>query len=178
MTSPPSRQFLVATFSNEQTLRCATRGLRDRGFRIHDIYTPYPVHGLDELMGVGQSRLPIATLVGGLAGGAAALAMQFYMAVFDWPLNVGGKPPNSTLAFVPITFELTILCAGLLTAAAFLIRSRLMPGARAARFADRTTEDVFALVLRRRDATFDADGARRLLLENGAAQVTLREVPR
>ena len=96
--------------------------------------------------------------------------MQFYMAVFDWPLNVGGKPPNSTLAFVPITFELTVLCAGLVTAAAFLVRSPA--GARAPaplRFADGTTEDVFALVLRRRDVTFDAGEARQLLLESGAA---------
>jgi hypothetical protein len=175
MTSAPSRRFLVATFSNEHALRSATHGLRERGFRIHDVYTPYPVHGLDELMDIRHSRLPMATLVGALAGGATALAMQFYMAVFDWPLNVGGKPPNSTLAFVPITFELTVLCAGLLTAAAFLIRCRLMPGARPRQFADRTTEDVFALVLRYRDATFDAGGAWLLLLESGATEVTVTE---
>jgi hypothetical protein len=177
MTSAP-RQFLVATFSNEDALRHAARRVRNRGCRIHDVYTPYPVHGMDELMGLRPSRLPILTLVGGLAGCAAALAMQFYMAVFDWPLNVGGKPPNSTLAFVPIAFELTVLCAGLLTAAAFLTRSRLMPGARAAQFADGTTEDVFALVLRSRDITFDSVEARCLLLETGAAQVVLKEVPR
>jgi hypothetical protein len=133
---------------------------------------------MDRLMGIRHSRLPIVTLVGGLVGCAAALAMQFYMAVFDWPLNVGGKPPNSTLAFVPIAFELTVLCAGLITAAAFLMRSRLVPGARAARFADGTTEDVFALVLRSRDVTFEAAEARRLLLDSGAAQVVLKEVPR
>ena len=137
-----------------------------------------PCTGMDELMGLAHSRLPIVTLVGGVAGCATALAMQFYMAVFDWPLNVGGKPLNSTLAFVPITFELTVLCAGLLTAAAFLTRSRLAPGARAAQFAEGTTEDVFALVLRRRDATFDADEVRRLLFESGAAQVALKEVTR
>ena len=177
MTSAP-KQFLVATFSNEDALRRAARRVRNRGCRIHDVYTPYPVHGMDELMGLRHSRLPILTLVGGLAGCAAALAMQFYMAVFDWPLNVGGKPPNSTLAFVPIAFELTVLCAGLLTAAAFLTRSRLMPGARAAQFADGTTEDVFALVLRSRDITFDSVEARCLLLESGAARVVLKEVPR
>lgn len=177
MTSP-SREYLVGSFTDEDALRRAVRALLDGGFRIHDVYAPYPVHGLDAAMGLGHSRLPFATLIGGLAGGATALAMQFYMAVFDWPLNVGGKPPNSTLAFVPITFELTVLCAGLVTAAAFLIRSRLMPGARAVQFAARTTEDVFAVVLRRRDATFDAGGAQRLLLESGAIQVTLTEVRR
>ena len=177
MTAVP-RQFLVATFSNEDAIRDAAGRLRDRGLRIHDVYAPYPVHGMDELIGIRRSRLPIMTLVGGLAGCAAAVTMQVYMAVFDWPLNVGGKPPNSTLAFVPITFELTVLFAGLVTAAAFLTTSRLMPGARAARFADGTTEDVFALVLRRRDVTVDADDARRLLLASGAVQVAIKEVPR
>ena len=177
MTVVP-RQFLVATFSNEDALRDAASRLRDRGLRIHDVYAPYPVHAMDELIGLRRSRLPIATLAGGVVGCAVALAMQFYMAVFDWPLNVGGKPPNSTLAFVPITFEITVLCAGLVTAAAFLTTSRLMPGARAARFADGTTEDVFALVLRRRDVTVAADEARRLLLASGAVQVDFTEVSR
>jgi len=177
MTSAP-RHFLVATFSNEDALRAAAREVRDRGCRIHDVYTPYPVHGMDELIGIRHSRLPVATLVGGLAGCATALAMQFYMAVFDWPLNVGGKPANSTLAFVPITFELTVLCAGLVTAAAFLTRSGLVPGASTVPFADGTTEDVFALVLRSRDVTIDVAEAGRLLLESGAAQVVLKDVSR
>ncbi len=123
-------QFLVARFSNEHDLREAVRQLRGHGFRIFDAYTPYPVHGLAELMGVRRSRLPIVSLCAALVGLGIALGFQFYAAVFDWPLNVGGKPPNSTLAFVPITFEITVLCAGLATAAAFLVRSRLLPGAR------------------------------------------------
>ena len=176
--SSASRQFLVATFSNEDALRRGAGRLRDRRVRILDIYAPYPVHGLDGLMGIRPSRLPIVTFVAGVGGAAAAMAMQFYMAVFDWPLDVGGKPLNSTLAFVPITFELTVLFAGLATAAALLVRCRLMPGARGAQFAEGTTEDVFALVLRRRDETFDADEAGRLLLESGADRVVLTEVPR
>lgn len=171
-------QFLVARFSNEHDLRDAVRRLRERGFRIFDAFTPYPVHGLAELMGVRRSRLPIASLCAGLLGLAAAIGFQFYAAVFDWPLNVGGKPLNSTLAFVPITFEITVLSAGLVTAAAFLVRSRLFPGASPVRFTEGTTEDVFALVLRRRDATFDAGEARQLLLESGARDVTLNEVSR
>ena len=152
--------------------------MRAHGFRIYDAYTPYPVHGLAELMGVRRSRLPIITLVAAVVGLAAALGFQFYAAVFDWPLNVGGKPANSTLAFVPITFEITVLCAGLATAAAFLVRSRLLPGGPPVQFAERTTEDVFALVLRRRDATFRAADACRLLVDSGARDVTLKEMAR
>ena len=112
-----------------------------------------------------------------LVGLAIALGFQFYAAVFDWPLNVGGKPANSLLAFVPITFEITVLCAGLATAGAFLVRA-VLPGGRAVQFAEGTTEDVFALVLRHRDATFDAVEARRLLIGSGARCVTLKEVSR
>lgn len=169
-------QFLVATFSNEHSLCEAVTRLRLHGFRIYDAYTPYPVHGLAELMGVRRSRLPIVTLVAAAGGLALALGFQFYAAVFDWPLNVGGKPANSMLAFVPITFEITVLFAGLATAAAFLVRSSLVPGARVVHFAEGTTEDVFAVVLRRRDTTFDAVQARRLLMESGARVVTLKEV--
>ena len=168
--------FLVATFSNEDGLREAVRQLRAREFRIYDAYTPYPVHGLAELMGVRRTRLPIVSLLAAIAGLAAALGFQFYAAAFDWPLNVGGKPANSILAFVPITFEITILCAGLATAAAFLARSGLVPGGRAVLFAEGTTEDMFALVLRHRDTAFDAAEARRLLLESGARHVTLKRV--
>jgi hypothetical protein len=173
-----SRQFLVATFASENTLRDAARRLKDSGVHIYDAYTPYPVHGLSDLIGVRPSRLPLVALAGGIAGCVGAFAMQFYMAVFDWPLDVGGKPPNSTLAFVPIAFELTILCAGLATAVAFLLRSRLVPGVGPEVFADGTNEDVFALALRRRDATFDSGETERLLLESGATQIALKEVAR
>jgi hypothetical protein len=172
------REFLVATFLDEHTLRDAVGRMRAHGFRIYDAYTPYPVHGLDEAMGLRRSRLPWVSFGAGVIGLTSALGFQFYAAVFDWPLNVGGKPMNSTLAFIPITFELTVLCAGLATAATLLLRCGLLPGARPLLFAQGVTEDVFALVLRRRDATFDAGEARRLLMESGARNVTIAEVSR
>ncbi len=170
------REFMVATFSDERMLREGLRRVTGRGFRVYDVYTPYPVHGLDDALRLRRSRLPILSLVAGLGGLVAALALELYCAVFDWPLNVGGKPANSTLAFVPIAFELTILSSGLATAAGFLARCRLFPGAGATVFAAAATDDVFALVLRRRDVTFDAGEARRLLLESGARDVSLREL--
>jgi hypothetical protein len=171
------REFVVATFAEEHGLKEAVRRMRAHGFRIYDVYTPYPVHGLPELMALRPSRLPLVSFAAGAAGLATALALQFYTSVFDWPLNVGGKPANSTLAFIPISFELTVLFAGLATALALLVRCGLRPGARPAAFAPEATEDAFALVLRRRDATFDAGEARRLLLESGARQVVVKEIP-
>ena len=170
------REFVVATFSEEHGLKEAVRLMRARGYRIYDVYGPYPVHGLPELMGLRRSRLPLLSFAAGVGGLLGALALQFYTNVIDWPLNVGGKPANSTPAFIPIAFELTVLSAGLATAAGFLARCRLAPGASASLFAEGTTEDSFALVLRRRDATFDAGEARRLLLDSGAYEVKVKEL--
>jgi ActD protein len=172
------RQFVVATFADEAGLRDAVRRVRDHGFRVYDVYTPYPVHGMDDALGLHRSRLPLVAFAAGVAGLGCALVLQFYCAVFDWPLNVGGKPANSTLAFVPIAFELTVLSAGLAVAAAFLARCRLYPGAQPVVLENGVTEDVFALALRKRDATFDAGEARRLLLESGARNITVKEIVR
>ena len=171
------RQFLVATFVDERGVREAVARLRAQGFRIYDVYAPYPIEGLDAVMGIPRSRLPMISLAAGLLGLIAALTLQFYTSVFDWPLNVGGKPTASTLAFVPIAFELTVLSAGLATAAALLVRCGLMPGAEAALCAPGLTDDAFAVVLRRRDATFDAGEARRTLTECGAREITIVERP-
>jgi hypothetical protein len=170
-----ARLFLVATFADEHTLREAAGRLHAHGSKIHDIYSPYPVHGLDRFVGLGHSRLPMVSFAAGLCGLALALGFQFYVAVFDWPLNVGGKPANSTLAFLPITFEITVLFAGLAIVAAFFARATLFPGARADRPADGVTDDVFAIVLRLRHPA--ADDEARVLLGNSARDIAIRKVP-
>jgi len=119
-------------FADEERLLDAVRAARADGFAIVDAYTPYPVHGLDAAMGLPRSRLPLVAFGAGLAGVLFAIGFQFYIAAIDWPLNVGGKPLNSTLAYMPIAFEITVLLAGLAVTAAFLYRCRLFPGARPA----------------------------------------------
>jgi len=166
------REHVVATYAEPRALIAAVTELRAHGFKIYDVYTPCPVHGLDEAMGLRRSRLGLVTFAAGALGASAALAFQFYAAVFDWALNVGGKPDNSTLAFVPITFEITILAAGLTTAAAFFLRCGLFPGA-AARLAEpRVTDDTFAIELRWRSNRFDTGEARRALMRSGALAIT------
>ena len=96
------------------------------------------------------------------------MGFQFYAAVLDWPMNVGGKPANSTLAFIPITFEVTVLFAGLATVAAFLVRSGLFPRTDVRPIVEGVTEDRFALVLRK---TAGVEWRRRLLEEYGAVDV-------
>ena len=171
-----ARGFLVATFDGQEALLEAVTNVRAHGFRIYDVYTPFPVHGLDEAMGLRRSRLGYVTLASAILGLSAALTFQFYAAVFDWSLNVGGKPDNSTLAFVPIAFELTILAGGLATAAAFVLRAGLFPGAPARLAGPRVTNDRFAIALRWRETVFDTGEARRVLLDCGAIEIRQMDV--
>jgi hypothetical protein len=116
------------------------------------------------------------TFVVGCLALALAVVFQFYTTVLDWPLNVGGKPDNSTLAFVPICFELTVLLSGLATVVALFLRARLYPGKKELLFVEGVTNDKFALVLRQRDGGFDVHRAMRLLQESGAERITEKGV--
>jgi hypothetical protein len=167
--------ILVATFPHVEGLLRAVRQARREMIRVYDVFAPFPVHGLDEAMGIRHTRLPKVTLVAGLTGLAFALSLQFYANVLDWPINVGGKPDNTTLAFIPISFELTVLFGGLATVAAFLLRTRLFPGKKPWLPAAGITNDVFALVLRKPSAAETHERALKLLSECGAASVTESE---
>jgi Protein of unknown function (DUF3341) len=170
-----AEHFVVGSFSEPTGLLAAVATLRRAGIAIHDVFAPYPVHGLDQAMAIRRSRLPWVTLLAGLTGLTFALVFQYYTAVFDWPLDVGGKPENSTLAFVPVCFELTVLIGGLGTVGAFLLRARLFPGKREQLPVLGVTNNVFAVVTHAPRETNEAELARRIMLENGADEVEERE---
>ncbi|MBL8842665.1 MAG: DUF3341 domain-containing protein [Planctomycetes bacterium] len=170
-----SRRLHLGIFTDAHALVAAARACRSRGIPIRDAYTPHPVHGLDEAMALRPSRLPIACFVGGLAGLVAALAFQYWASAQDWPIDVGGKPFHSWPAFVPVAFELMVLCAGLLTALLLLVRSRLLPGAASVAPCERVSDDRYALVVEERDARLPADAIAALLAEHGA--IERRELP-
>jgi len=165
-----NEDFWTVSFAKEAELLEAVRRLRDAGHEIADVYTPYPIHGLDELLELRPSRLGWVTFGAGAFGGLSAFAFQAWSSSASWPLNVGGKPNVSTLAFIPITFEVTVLCAGLATAAAFLLKSRLYPRPRPA-VAERITDDRFALVLDPLAGSLGESELRRLFAEAGADSV-------
>jgi len=169
------KSFVVATYSDAETLVSAVRAVRQQNFRVYDVYAPYPIHGMDEALGVRRSRLPWVTFVVGLMGLTFALTLQFYTTVLDWPLNVGGKPDNSTLAFLPICFELTVLLSGLATVAALFVRARLFPGKKEQIIAEGITNDTFALVVRQRDSSFDIKRIWKVLEESGADRIREKE---
>jgi hypothetical protein len=108
---------MLAEFATADALLAAARAARQAGYRSAEAYSPFAVEGLAEAVGLRRNHVPLITLLGGVAGGLGAYFMQWYSAVIDYPINVGGRPLHSWPSFIPATFELTILgaaCAAVL----------------------------------------------------------------
>ncbi|MEW6755559.1 MAG: DUF3341 domain-containing protein [Candidatus Latescibacterota bacterium] len=171
-----SRRVFLAFFAAEQDVLAATAAVRQRGLTILDVYTPYAVHGLDRAMGLAPSRLPVVCFLLGLLGAAFKVWFEFWTTGVSWPLNVGGKPVNSLPAFVPVTFEVMVLCAGVSTVLAFLFVARLGPGKKARVPHVSVTNDRFVLVIEEGDAAFDAEAVGALLRRYHAVQTEERVI--
>jgi hypothetical protein len=167
-----SRRVLIGTFDDEHEVLEATAAARARGWDVLDVYSPHPVHGLDEALGLAPSRLPWVCFAAGAAALALAVWLQVWTSAVDWPLDVGGKPLLSLPAFVPVAFELTILLAGLAVFAATFARSGLFPGRRGQAPVPGITDDRFAIVILEGDAAFSASEARETLRRHGALEVS------
>ena len=104
---------LMAEFDSAQALVDAGRKTREAGYKKIDAYSPFPIEGLAEEIGMHFDEIPLTVLIGGIIGGCTGYLMQYWMSAVDYPLNIGGKPPHSWPAFIVITFETTILFAGI-----------------------------------------------------------------
>jgi len=169
-----SRRLLIGVFEREKDTLEATRASRALGLTIADVYTPYAVHGLDKAMGLQPSRLPWVCFALGLFGAAVKVWFEFWTTASDWPINVGGKPWNSLPAFVPITFEVMVLFAGVSTVIAFLMVCRLLPGKKATMPYPGVTDHRFVVVLEQSDATFDVNRVRKMFQGYNALRVEER----
>jgi hypothetical protein len=107
----PNLYGLMAEFEQPEELLHAARAAFKAGYRKMDAYSPFPVEGVAEAIGFEHTRIPLVVLIGGITGAAVAYGMQYYSAVWDYPLNIGGRPLHSWPSFIPITFELTVLFA-------------------------------------------------------------------
>ena len=175
-TLPP--YGLVAEFDSAGGLMSAAEKARDNGFRRMDAYSPFPVEGLMEALGHRAAVLPWIVLLGGIVGGVGGYLLQYITSVYSYPLNVGGRPLHSWPAFIPVTFECTILGASLSAVFGMLALNGLPmpyhPLFHVERFA-LASRDRFFLCIRAVDAKYDAAGTRRFLEGLGAREVT--EVP-
>ncbi len=142
-----NKNFVLGVFDDEDTLIQAVEKVRGKGVKIHEVYSPFPVHGLDEALGYKKTRLPIAAFMFGMTGTSLALIMQIWMLGYDWPMIIGGKNFASLPPFIPVTFELTVLLSALGMVATFLIVSDMKPYRWPQQFDIRSTDDKHIMAI-------------------------------
>lgn len=169
-----SSKVIHAMYTDDDVLMAAVKKVRAERYHIEEIYTPFPVHGLDKAMGLAPTRLAITSFLYGLTGLAVSIVMINYMMIEDWPQNIGGKPSFSFIenlpAFVPIIFELTVFFAAHLMVITFYLRSRMWPFKKAENPDTRTTDDHFLMEISAGD---NVDEQFDILRNTGAVEVTL-----
>jgi hypothetical protein len=141
------KKFVVGCFTDEDVLFTAVRKVRRAGYKIHDVYTPMPIHGLDTAMGLRDTSLHTAGFIYGISGTITALACMTWVFTTDWPLNIGGKPHFALPAWIPITFELTVLFAAVGMVLTFCYICQMAPFVKKHHFHPRATDDLFVMVI-------------------------------
>jgi hypothetical protein len=154
-----AKKLIRSVYSDEHTLLENVRYLRGKGVKIVNVFSPFPVHGLDQALGLRRTRLSTAAFIYGLTGTSLALLMMWFMLIYDWPMNIGGKPSFSLMqnlpSFIPITFELTVLCAAHGMVITFLLASKLFPGVTPYVAHPRVTDDKLVILIETDDNNSD-----------------------
>lgn len=171
-----SRKYLLGVFDDEHDMIHAAQELRKSSISIHDIFTPFPVHGLDGLLEIKRTKLPMVTMVAGTIGCLVALGFQYWVSVVAWPINVGGKAFNSLAAFIPVAFEITILFGAFITVGAFLGKAKLIPLLRPRVYHPGASQDKFVIALELNDASINVARVSKTLQSFGACEVEIKEV--
>lgn len=166
-----NKSFVLGVYDDEDVLLHAVEKVRDKGVKIHEVYSPFPVHGLDEALGYKRTRLPIAAFMFGMTGTILALTMQIWMLGFDWPMIIGGKNFASLPPFVPVTFELTVLLSALGMVATFMIVSDMKPYKWPKTFDLRSTDDKHIMAIDLESNKLDKGTIGSILKESGASEV-------
>ena len=167
-------KVIHAIYTDDDVLMAAVKKVKAARYHIEEIYTPFPVHGLDKAMGLAPTRLAICAFLYGCVGLAVATLMMNFIMIEDWPQDIGGKPSFSYLenmpAFVPIMFELTIFFAAHLMVITFYLRSRMWPFKEAENPDPRTTDDHFLMEI---PVSGDAKTLEDLIATTGAVEINL-----
>ena len=166
---------VVAEFPTQHELIHAVEKTREAGYRRIEAYTPFPVEGLSEALALKRNNVPLITLIGGLTGGFGGFFFQYWVSVIAYPLNIGGRPLNSWPAFIPVTFELTVLGAALSAVFGMLALNGLPrphhPLFNVHRFVKHATSDRFFLCIEARDPKFHLKDSARFLQGLNASHI-------
>ena len=136
-------------YDDDAKVMTAASALVGQGIRVKDVYSPFPIHGIDPVIGIKRTRLAICSFMYAMTGTSLALLGMWYFMIQDWPMNIGGKPSFTLLenvtAFIPVTFEFSVLCGAHGMAITYLLRNGTLPGMPASNPDPRTTDDKFVV---------------------------------
>ena len=142
---------IYGIFDDDDLVLSAIPKLREQKLNVTDVISPFPIHGLDPVLGLKRTRISMACFLYGCTGTCLALLMMWYMNIWDWPMDIGGKPSfalyKNLAAFIPVTFEVTVLCAAHGMAITFFLRSRLLPGVEPNVIDNRMADDRFVMTI-------------------------------
>lgn len=175
MKPRPDIYGLMAEFEDASALVAAAERVKREGFKCMDVYTPFPIEELNDVLDLHHNKLPMIVLIGGLVGAALGYLLQYYVAVIDYPTNIGGRPLHSWPAFIVVTFEMTILCAALSCVLGLFALCGLPmpyhPVFNVPRFA-LASRNRFFICIQATDALFDRSGTARFLESLGPREVS------
>lgn len=170
-------EVLYGLYDDEEILLKAVRKAKEAHLEIMNVFTPFPVHGLDPVLGLAESRLHISGFVYGAIGTLTAFLGMTWVFVRDWPVIFGGKPYWSVPAFIPITFELTVLFSAVGMVVSYYTVCGMAPGVTNPTLDDRITDDKFCIAFDAGNASSEAvDQFRAFLSESGASEVHMKVV--
>lgn len=176
-----SNVVFYAMYNDDDVLKDGAKQLVAKGVKVADVFSPFPIHGIDPIIGLKETRLGIMSFIYGLTGLALALLGMRYIMITDWPMNIGGKPNFSflenMLAFVPITFELTVLFAAHAMAITYFLANKTIPGMPAENPDPRTTDDRFVMELRLSDnSKFTEKELEEMLMDTGIVELDQKHI--
>lgn len=176
-----ANKVIYAMYDDDSTLMDAAKDLVSKGLRVKDVFSPFPIHGIDPVIGIKRTRLAIAAFMYGLTGLSLATFGIWYFMIGDWPMNIGGKPSMEWIqnlpSFIPVTFEFTVLCAAHGMAITYFIRNKTLPGMPANNPDPRTTNDKFVMEITTADNhQFSADEIGAMVKETGLIEFNEKEI--
>jgi len=171
-----SKNTIYGIFDCEEVLLSSVKEIRENNIEITEVYTPFPVHGLDKALGLKETRMAITAFIYGCIGISLAALMIYNIMIVDWAQNIGGKPNLSFYhnmpSFIPIMFECTVLFAAHLMSITYLVRNGLYPGGTSDSPDVRTTDDKFLMVI---DVDGDTKLVKDLLSKIGATEINEKD---
>jgi hypothetical protein len=172
-----NKDIIFGLYDDEVPLLDAVRQAKKEHLDIYDVYSPFPVHGLDPLLGLAESRLHISGFVYGLTGTLTGFGFMTWVFTKDWPIIFGGKPYWPVPSFIPITFELTVLFAAIGMVVTFYTICGLGPGVENPTLDDRITDDKFCIAFQTNGLGGDeVSGLRDFLANTGASEIKTKSI--